>query len=283
MSKIDEIIAIADRLPPFPKVAQQVMKMIDREHVTASDLAEVIQYDATITANLLKLCNAAYFGLSRKVTSVDDALVVLGHSVLKDIIIASSSARFFQGRAGGGYMLEEGDLWKHAVAVAIMAKHLVSHFPEVDSGAAFTAGLLHDIGKRFMSSFVADDFKKIMAIGHSGEASFPEAERRVLGIDHSELGARILERWEFDEVMVEAVRRHHEESALEDGGLVSLVALSNVLVISMGIGVGADGLSFTLQGDALERFGIGPLALEGAMAAVFTELDKAEEIIRLVE
>jgi len=282
MSKIDEIMAIADRLPPFPKVAMQVMKMIEEEHVKAVDLAEIIQYDAIITANLLKVCNAAYFGLSRKVTSLEDALVVLGHSNLRDIIITSSSVRFYNGNAGGGYMLEEGELWKHAVAVAIMAKHLAPNFTGVDGGTAFTAGLLHDIGKRFISSFVAGDFKKIMMLGHSGECSFPEAERRVLGINHAELGAKILDKWQFDQDMVAAVKSHHDNDAMEADSLTALVALSNTLVISMGIGVGADGLATEIQGEALQRFGIDPSGLELAMAEVMYELDKAEEMIHLV-
>jgi len=281
MNRLDEILNIANHIPPFPKVAIQVMKMLENKEVKAKDLAEVIQYDSAITANLLKTCNAAYFGLTRKVSSLDDALVVVGHDILKDIIIASSSARFYKGGAGEGYQLEQGDLWKHSVASAIMAKQLSGHFSEIDSGLAFTAGLLHDIGKRFLSSFVADDFEKLMKMGHRNGSSFLKAEREVLGMDHAELGGLIIEKWEFSEDLIAAVREHHDPDALEKSQLTSLVALSNTLVVSLGIGVGADGLSGKMQGEGLKRFGISMVDLDRYSANLIVEMEKAEEMMAL--
>lgn len=281
MSRIDEIVNIANHIPPFPKVAHQVMKMLENKEVQAKDLANVIQYDSAITANLLRTCNAAYFGLSRKVSSLDDALVVVGHDILKDIIIASSSARFFKGVAGGGYCLEQGDLWKHSVATAIMAKMMSVHFKSVDAGVAFTVGLLHDVGKRFLSSFVAEDFQKIMDLAHNSEYSFMEAEEKILGMSHAQLGGLIMERWDFEERFTMAVRQHHDPDAVQKDELTALVAMSNALVVSMGIGVGADGLSGRLQGEGMARFGIDARKLDLYMAALVVEMEKAEEMLTL--
>jgi len=284
MSRLEEILNIANHIPPFPKVVMQVMKMLDNPEVQAADLAEVIQYDSAITANILKTCNAAYFGLSRKVSSLDDALVVLGHDILKDILITSSSVRFYKGgEVGAGYKLEQGDLWKHSVAVAIMAKLIAPHFKGVDSSVAFTAGLLHDIGKRFLSTFVADEFNEIMNKAHRGRQTFLEAEREILGMDHAELGGLILEKWEFDQELRDAVKMHHDPAALAREQLTALVAIANTLVISAGIGVGADGLSTALQGEGLQRFGIGQEKLEHYLADLVTEMDKAEEMLTLAD
>ena len=281
MSRIDEIVNIANHVPPFPKVALQVMKMLDDPEVKAKDLAEVIQYDAVITANLLKTCNAAYFGLSRKVSSLDDALVVLGQDILKDILMASSSAKFYKGQAGEGYSLEQGDLWKHSVATAVMAKLLSRHFDEVEPGVAFTAGLLHDIGKRFLSSFVAEDFQKIVDLAHSGEASFVEAEKEIIGMNHAELGGLILEKWGFSDDLRLAVLQHHDPDAMEKEQLTAVVTLSNTLVISLGIGVGADGLSSAVQGQGLKKFGIEARDLDIYLSEIVFELEKAEEMLSL--
>jgi putative nucleotidyltransferase with HDIG domain len=281
MNRLDEILNIANHIPPFPKVAIQVMKMLEQKEVKAKDLAEVIQYDSAITANLLKTCNAAYFGLTRKVSSLDDALVVVGQDILKDIIIASSSARFYKGGAGEGYQLEQGDLWRHSVATAILSKQLSGHFSEVDSGLAFTAGLLHDIGKRFLSSFVADDFKKLMELGHCTDSSFLEAEKEILGMNHAELGGLIIEKWEFSEELIAAVREHHDPDALDKSQLTALVALSNTLVVSLGIGVGADGLTGKMQGEGLGRFGISSRDLDRYLASLVLEMEKAEEMMAL--
>jgi len=281
MSRVEEIVNIANHIPPFPKVAMQVMKMLEDPKVQPKDLAEVIQYDSAITANLLRTCNASYFGLPRKVSSLDEALVLLGQDALKDILIASSSARFYKGGAGEGYQLEQGDLWKHSVAVAIMSKAISRHFKGVDPGTAFTAGLLHDIGKRFLSSFVASDFKKIMDRTYIDGLSFMAAEREILGMDHAELGALIMEKWDFSEEMILAVRFHHDPQALSKDPLTALVAMANTLVISMGVGVGADGLSGAMQGEGVKRFGITNLDLDRYMSNLVLEMERAEDMMVL--
>lgn len=281
MNRLDEIISIVKHIPPFPKVMRLVMEMLEDPDVTAQSLAEVIQYDGIITANVLKLCNTAYFGLTRKVSSLDDALVILGHDTLKDIIITSSSRRFYQGTAGEGYKLEEGELWKHSVAVAIMAKQLVHHVKEVDQNEAYTCGLMHDIGKRFLSNFVADDFKKIIIKVAKEKCSFIEAEKDIIGVTHAELGGMILAQWEFPSEMQRAVSQHHDPDVLDKEPLAAVTALSNVLVISMGIGVGADGLATAMQGTGLKRFGISLSALELCMINLLDEMDKAQELFKL--
>jgi len=281
MSRLDEILSLVKHVPPFPKVAHRVSEMLNDPEVSATALAEVIQYDQVITANVLKICNAAYFGLPRKVSSLDEALVIVGNDTLKDIIITSSSARFYKGAAGEGYKLDQGDLWKHSIAVGIMAKELVKYVKGVEPGSAYTAGLLHDIGKRFLSSFVADDFKKIMMKVVQDSCSFVEAEKELVGASHAELGGMIMSQWDFPKEIELAVLQHHDSDALDKDPLTAIVALANALVISMGIGVGADGLSVKMQGGGLKRFGITSTHLELCMANLFMEIDRAQELFHI--
>ncbi|MFH1216553.1 MAG: HDOD domain-containing protein [Pseudomonadota bacterium] len=281
MSRIEEIMALIRQVPPFPKVAARVTELVKNPDVTVHQLAQVIQYDPVITANVLKICNAAYYGLPRKVSSLEDGLVIIGHDILKDIIITSSSAHFYQGAAGAGYELDPGEMWKHSVACGIMARMLVRHIGEVDPASAFTAGILHDIGKCFLSSLVSEDFQRIDAKVEREKCSIVEAEKEIIGIDHAELGGRILEKWEFDQPLIDAVRGHHHPDALQQAPLTALVALSNSLVISMGIGVGAHGLASELRGDGLSRFSITMEMLQACMADLLAELDLAEELLSL--
>ncbi|MDH4320329.1 MAG: HDOD domain-containing protein [Desulfobulbaceae bacterium] len=281
MSRLEEILNLVRDVPPFPKVAQRVLELVENPAVTARQLAEVIQYDQAITANVLKICNASYFGLPRKVSSLDEALVLIGHEALKDIMIASSSAQFYQGNVAAGYQLEQGELWRHSVATAIMAKLLVRHVKDVDAGIAFTAGLLHDIGKRFLSAFVAEDFKNIMGRVVRENIPFEQAEKEALGATHAEIGALVLKRWEFPPEMIMAVKQHHNPDALQQDPLTALVALSNALVVSMGIGAGADGLATSLHGDGIKRFGITQVDLDLHMADLVGEMDRAQELLHL--
>ena len=282
MSRIEEIIRAARDIPPFPKIANQVLRKLEDPAVNATDLATLIKYDSAITANVLKTCNAAYFGLTRKVSSLEDALLIVGHDTLKDIMVTSCSAQFYKGTAGEGYQLADGELWRHSVATAIMARQLAAkHIPGLDPGMAFTVGLLHDIGKSFISRFVAEEFDRILDLAHGTAGTFIAAEQQVLGLNHAELGGMILQNWEFPSEMVEAVRSHHNEDALNRGPLAAAIALCNTLVISAGIGVGADGLCGRVQGEGLGRYGITPLDLDRLMAAVIFEMEKAEEMLNL--
>lgn len=282
MSKVERILELVKEIEPFPKVARRVMEMLADPDVEARELAEVIQYDQAITANVLKICNAPYFGLTRKVSSLQEALVMLGQDALRDIIMAGSSARFYKGGdVGAGYDLEQGELWKHSVAVGILAKQLVGKIKGVEPATAFTAGLLHDIGKRFLSTFVSEEFEQIMEKVAREKCSFVEAEKEILGVTHAELGWVILKRWEFPEDILVAVRKHHDQDALEGEPLTALIALSNTLVISMGIGVGADGLATKMRGAGLQRFGITPLHLDMCMVNLLDELERAEELLQL--
>ncbi len=113
------------------------------------------------------------------------------------------------------------------------------------------------------------------------QCSFVEAEKELLGANHAELGGMILENWEFDKEMVAAVREHHDSDALEKGPLSALVALSNAIVVSLGVGGGADGLAIKIQGEGLEKFGITSQVIESCMTHLLFEMDKAEEVLNL--
>ena len=268
-------------VPPFPKVVQTVLDLLQDPETNASQLADVIKYDQAITVNILHICNAAYFGLPRKISSLDEGLVVIGNDVLKDIMIASSSARFLSGDIAGGYDLGQGDLWRHSVACGIMAKNLGKYCPSLDSSTLFTVGLLHDIGKRFLSTFVRDEYREIVDLVDHEKVPFVVAEERILGLNHAKLGGMVFEKWQFPGEMKKAVEAHHDVNALEQDDLTALLALANSLVVSMGIGGGVDGLATSLDEKGLERFGIGEDQLQLCMADLLVEMAKAEELLSL--
>ena len=281
MSRLEEVLLLIEHIPPFPKVAQRVMDLLVDPNTTAMQLAEVIQFDAAITANVLKICNAAYFGLPRKVSSLDEGLVVIGQDILKDIIITSSSAKFFKGKVGGGYDLGDGELWKHSVACGIMGKLLVGTVDGIDASSVFTAALLHDIGKRFLSTFIADDFERIVHLVQKEHLTFEAAEHEVVGIDHAKLGGIIFQKWGFPTDMKDAVENHHEPDALLQNDLTALVALANAIVLSMGIGVGANGLATVIDEGGLHRFGLDAERIQLYMVELFAEMEKAQELLNL--
>ena len=151
----------------------------------------------------------------------------------------------------------------------------------IDASSVFTAALLHDIGKRFLSTFIADDYKKIVTLVQEEQLPFEAAEHEVIGIDHAKLGGIIFQKWGFPEDMKVAVENHHEPDALDRDDLSALVALANAIVLSMGIGVGVNGLASSLDGHGLKRFGIDSADLQRYMVSLFDEMAKAQELLNL--
>lgn len=282
MNHLDDILQNVDRIPPFSEVAQKAMSLLEDPNVTAKDLSGVIQYDQALTAGVLKTCNSPYYGLQRKVASVSDAVVVIGHNTLKDVILTCSAVPYYKGEAGAGYGHEAGDLWKHSVAAAIMAKLLMKFFPGVDAGKAYTTALMHDVGKLVLSNFVRDEFTQIMHKVEDGTYSFSEAEQEILGATHAEIGAKIMEKWAFPPDMVLAVKQHHDLDVLMKDPLSAVVSLSNIFVVLAGIGSGIGGMATKIKGEGLKRFGIKSGNLDLLMAELHVEVTKAQEIFELV-
>jgi putative nucleotidyltransferase with HDIG domain len=256
MNLTDRIIESIKELPPFPIVIQRAIQLIDDPNSSAQQVVEVVQFDQSITFDVLKVCNSAYFGLRRKVRSLKEAVVMVGFDQLLDIILSHESRLFFQ-ESFKGYDLNQGDLWKHSVASGILSRILSKHLGHTNPNSLFTATLLHDIGKIVLNRYLIDYYDKIKFLIHKESLSFVEAEKKILGIDHAELGGRIVERWEFPEDIVMAIRYHH--SPLESPNYsftVDLVYLSDLISMLTGVGGGADGLSYYGYKTIMKRYGV---------------------------
>ena len=155
MSNVDDIINGIDTLNPIPPVATQILALAEDENSSTSDIADLIIHDPSITASLLKICNSAFFGLSRRVESVRDAITLLGLDQIVELILLNGTAENFRDEPDG-YGLGEGELWHHAVLSAHVAKVLAENQGLDDKKQMiFTAGLLKYICNVIMGRFVA--------------------------------------------------------------------------------------------------------------------------------
>jgi len=275
MKKIEKILDNIKRLPPFPLVALKIMHIAMDEEASVQEIVEIIQYDPSITANVLRWCNSPYFGLRRKITSIKEALVYLGSKHLLEIVMLSSCAPYLE-KSVAGYELAQGELWRHSVACAIMSQILAKKIKE-DDAVVFTGGLLHDIGKIVLSEFVKDTFDKIIQLVKKGY-DFLSAEKEIIGMDHAELGGRIGEKWGFPEEITKIITYHHQPEEINDVH-VSLVHLADVSVLMLGRGAGADGLAYQGKKEAYELLGLRETDLMACMAELWVNLEKVENIV----
>jgi putative nucleotidyltransferase with HDIG domain len=259
--RMDEIISDVRSFPSMSGVAVKVLKLIDDPDSTAAKIEELLRLDPGITANILKLTNSAYFGLSTRIASVRQAIVLLGWQRLGKLVVTSCVNAILD-KPVPGYDLPSGELWRHSIAVSVAAELLASELGITAYDEAFTAALLHDLGKLVLGNYVKEDLQAIEAAAGE-DVPFQVAERQILGTDHAEVGARLLETWSFPPSLVSAVRWHHDPDAAEDTRtMVDLVHVANVLCLMIGIGVGREGLRYAPSPAATKRLGVKTRQLE---------------------
>ena len=193
MNSVEDIVSRVGSLPPLPSTVFKLMSVINDPRSNMDDIVEAVKYDQMVTGEVLKLCNSAFFGVSRKVTSLNDAMLTLGTVKVLQLVMSVHTNSMLSGEQTG-YGLQPGVLWKHSVAVALASSLFARRIglPNVD--LVFTAGLLHDVGKVILNKYVADGFSEIVGRVTDEGTSFAEAEHQVLGFSHEEVGGMIAEK-----------------------------------------------------------------------------------------
>ena len=275
---LDQVLASAQKLPPFPEIVGKVLPLIQRM-APVNEIEAVIKYDQAITAKVLALSQSPYYARRQPIRSLRDAIVILGQKQLIQVITIACSARYFRGD-GSGYDLREGELWQHAVAVALMAEIVAQRTGQHDLFAIYTAALLHDIGKTLLSLYVKDYYDVILPLVHKEKLRFVEAERRVLGIDHQELGATIARRWRFPPGVTTAIGFHHYPNEAKDfREVAATVYVANRMVSAMGIGCGLDGFLQPNQDDVFLELGLTSRMAEQFMATLHGALEETKAFL----
>ena len=270
MNNVKDIIETVGSIQPLPDTALKLMNIMSNPKSTLEEIVGTIKYDQAVTSEVLKLCNSAFFGLSRTVTSLEDALKYLGTAKVLQMVMSVHTNNMLA-REQHGYGLDPGILWKHSVAVALASTQFAQKLHLADTNLAFTAGLLHDIGKVILNEHVAEEFVEIVRLVTDDQMAFVEAEHRVLGFSHEEVGAMMAEKWKLPESLVRCIRYHHSPSDLEPtDSLVDAIYLANCVCLLFGIGLGADGLCYRADPAVLERHGLheGDLEMIGAQTVV---------------
>jgi putative nucleotidyltransferase with HDIG domain len=250
--KPNQIVSDIKSLPSVPGIAGKLLSLLNNTETTARQIEENLKYDPGLTANILKIANSSYFGFAARVGSVRQAVVLLGSRRLVQIVMASCVNAILE-KPIPGYDLSPGELWRHSIAVSVASEGLMKILNIPDSGNVFTAGLLHDIGKLILGSYIHDDLDEIERIV-SGGASFESAVRQIIGTDHAEIGAEILKQWSFPSDLVETTRCHHEPGSGNPANpFLDIVHVANVICMMMGIGSGREELQLEPSPIAIKR------------------------------
>ena len=220
------------------------------------DLEKDIVQDQALTANILKACNSAYYGYSSRVPSLKRAFVLMGLEALRRIILSASLMAYYTDEKFG-YSTQKGDLMRHSVSCGLIAELIAREKKMPAPDVAFTAGLLHDIGKVVLDQFCFEQFDQISDRVSSRGGTFIDAETEVLGFDHARVGGMVASKWNLPDVLIEAISfHHHPEASRANCELVSAVHLADNISSMFGEGCGLDELSNRVHQSAISQLGL---------------------------
>lgn len=260
VENLKEVLEKIDKLPELFHIAVRVAKMLDDLNVDVVELSRVISLDQALTTQLLKLCNSAHYGFSRKIVTINDAVAKLGFKTIKSLVFVAISHGILNS-AVKGYDLAKGELWKNSISCAVYARYLAKVVHYKDPETAFTAGLLRDVGKLMIHEYVGSQYNEILNVVNAEGISFSKAEEQVLGFNHTQIGSAVANKWNFPAILVDAIKYHHNideavSNGCEDVKLVSIVHLADTVTMMLGNGIGNDGMMYNIELKALEYLNI---------------------------
>ncbi len=230
--KAKKKITLIKNLPTLPGILQKISQMVESKQYSAEDIGRIIAQDQVLSAKVLKLGNSAFYGFSRRISSVTQALVLLGFNVIKGLVLTSSVFDLLK--------IKASDLWTHSLATATAAGILAQRLGAADVEEINLAGLLHDLGKVVLAVRMTDDLDQIMNLTARGKFCF-EAEAEVLGFTHPEVGSWLAEAWKLPINLTEPIMFHHAPSKAKKASLpTAIVHLADILVRARGLGFGQD-------------------------------------------
>jgi putative nucleotidyltransferase with HDIG domain len=234
--QLQNIIMTTRDLPAMPQVASKVLELSSDPHTSAQQLQQVISDDQAMTARILKIANSAMYSCSRKVKTLTEAIVMLGFNSIRSLVVTSAARNLYNTRnATTG--LKERLLWEHSIGVAFACRLLVQERMPALAEEAFLAGLMHDIGKLVLNLRVPGQFDEIVQLVYNDNRSFQQTEKEILGFDHAEVGARLVNKWNLSPVLEDTILNHHNLEAMSvDNPLLAFLDLGNKVCHQLGIG-----------------------------------------------
>ncbi|MBA4384121.1 MAG: hypothetical protein C0410_05240 [Anaerolinea sp.] len=226
-SKVDTIIRTVENLRPMPTSITRALRAIEDSNATSTEISEIIGLDQALSASILQSANSVAMGFSTDCSKLSEAVMRLGFKRLKGLILGIAAVGPFN-QSLKGYRFGAGELWNHSIATAVSAEWIARELRYPDPEEAYTAGLLHDMGKLFLDQFVFSDYTRIVDLMLKYKLTLYMAEEQLLGIDHAKVGGLIAEKWNFPVVLVDAIRYHHTPSfARSNQRLPAIINVAN--------------------------------------------------------
>jgi len=274
---LQEIVDEIGNIPPVSRNTVRILRMVASNDYNVREMAELIGTDVSLSTRCLRVVNSAAFGLRKPVSTIERAVVLLGSKELLGMAVHTGFGDVYSAPLEG-YSGESGVLWEHSLRTAVASRITAEAAGWGDTAdIAYTAGLLHDMGKIIIAHYLAgqpDDFLEKYGVGE--ETDFVSVESRMLETDHAEVGYMMAERWGFPDPLKAAIRYHHVpgEAPEKFRKLCVLVHVGDILAMLEGFGTGCDTLAYRMDPEVERHLNLKPYDLERILIEVDSEFER---------
>ncbi len=273
---ITEIVKSIRDLPSLPAVVMELMSCIDQEDSGANLLGEKISRDQALAAKTLRLANSSFYGMQRKISTIPQAIAVLGLNSVRTLVAAVAVSNAFPGSSAGRF--DFSMFWRHSIATALCAKALARHM-RIDSDQAFIAGLLHDIGRLILVVRFPQEYDAVLDYSATNKCQLLQAERALLEVEHTQVGRALAEHWKFPMSIQDAIGLHHEPDLKKAGPLATAVQVANHVTYAMMRTDAEERVAPQLSQAELEGLGISEAVYRVVFEETMRQFDEVSRIL----
>lgn len=227
-----DVIRNVRDLPSLPMVVMEVLHSFEQPDVNVGELADKVARDQALAAKTMRLANSSFYGLQRKVTTIQQAITILGFDSIRTLIAAAAVTDVFAGKTQAGF--DSKAFWRHSIGTALCAKMIARHL-KLNQDYAFVSGLLHDIGKLVLVTRFPVEYAEAMRYRATEDCYPIDAERAVLGVDHAAAGKALAEYWKFPPAMQTTIANHHAPDASDMGDIPGVVHVAEAIAHALGL------------------------------------------------
>jgi putative nucleotidyltransferase with HDIG domain len=267
----DDIIKAVRDLPSLPAVVSELLATMDQDDIDTHALAARITLDQALTAKTLRLANSSFYGMPAKVTTIQQAISVLGFHSIRTLVTACSVTGSFKPGPGNDFNFPA--FWRHSIGSAVCARVLAPHY-RLNPDTAFTAGLLHDLGTLVMCTRFPDEYRRVNAYRREHDCMSAQAQTAVFGVDHAAVGSALAAHWKFPPPIQVAVAEHHQPGARAARGapvtLSTVIYLANILAHALDLSEQEEDQAPPLSADVWQMLALS----ESACDSLFAETER---------
>jgi putative nucleotidyltransferase with HDIG domain len=263
---LDDVIRHIKDLPTLPAVALEMSTDLDEDHASLDSIVEKVSMDHSLTAKILRIANSSQYGTNSRVVTLQQAVSMLGLKNIKNLMRMTIMVQAFPPSKCPDF--DFTSFWRHSVSTALCAE-IISRTLHMKHDFAFTAGLLHDIGRLVLATRFPDEYAQVIRYRAEQDCYWLDAERHVMGIDHVIAGHALAEHWRFSEVITDAIQAHHEPHLKSANALARIVHVADAITHALDLSHAEDDLVPVLSQAAWDNLGL----KESDYLAIFHETE----------